>query len=297
MHYNKQAITLTQQVSILKQRGLIFANEQDAMTSLGNIGYFRLASYWRPFEADKINHIFKPNSHFEQALKLYEFDSDLKILVFSAIQRLEVALRSKVNLHFAMKFGPFWFMDKSLFTKPFTFDKNYDSLREEVNRSYEDFITEHFAKYSDPDMPPSWKTLEVASFGTLSKLYSNFADPDVKKKVADDFDIPAYKFLRSWLKSFTVIRNNCAHHARLWNQRFPVSPMMPKRVPNTWITMMPQVPNSLYPNLCCIIYWLNVVNPHNTFVHDFKQLLANYPMVDPAAMGFPRGWQNEPLWQ
>ena len=201
-----------------------------------------------------------------------------------------------MNQYFATKFGPFWFMDKSLFTNETTFEKNLETLREEVKRSYEDFIAEHYRKYSDPDMPPSWKTLEVASFSTLSKLYSNFADPEVKKKVANEFGIPAYKFLRSWLMSFTVIRNNCAHHARLWNQRFPVSPMMPRRVPNAWITKPFRVPNSLYPNLCCIAYWLNVVIPDNTFTDDFKSLLVKYPHVDPAAMGFPRGWQSEPLW-
>lgn len=26
-------------------------------------------------------------------------------------------------------------------------------------------------------------------------------------------------------------------------------------------------------------------------------LLAEYPDIDTAAMGFPRGWENEPLWQ
>lgn len=26
-------------------------------------------------------------------------------------------------------------------------------------------------------------------------------------------------------------------------------------------------------------------------------LLANYPAIDTAAMGFPREWENEPLWQ
>ena len=30
---------------------------------------------------------------------------------------------------------------------------------------------------------------------------------------------------------------------------------------------------------------------------DIKSLIAKYPTVDPAAMGIPRGYQNEPLWQ
>ena len=46
-----------------------------------------------------------------------------------------------------------------------------------------------------------------------------------------------------------------------------------------------------------MVYWLNNIKSDNTFIADFKNLLIKYPNVDPAAMGFPRGWQNEPLWQ
>ncbi len=47
---------------MLKQRGLEFENESAAYHKLGAISYFRLANYWKPFESDKVNHIFKPNS-------------------------------------------------------------------------------------------------------------------------------------------------------------------------------------------------------------------------------------------
>ena len=55
--------------------------------------------------------------------------------------------------------------------------------------------------------------------------------------------------------------------------------------------------DKLYPHLCYIAYWLNSITPSNTFTKDIKNLLEKYPVVDPAAMGFPRGWKNEPLWQ
>ena len=45
-------------------------------------------------ESDKIRHIFKPNSYFENAVDLYEFDRDLRELIFTAIQAIEFALRS-----------------------------------------------------------------------------------------------------------------------------------------------------------------------------------------------------------
>ena len=62
MNYTKQATTLAQQIQTLKQRGLIMNDEAAAEHLLGSIGYFRLAQYWRVFESDKVNHVFKPNS-------------------------------------------------------------------------------------------------------------------------------------------------------------------------------------------------------------------------------------------
>ncbi|MDE6721284.1 MAG: Abi family protein [Bacteroidaceae bacterium] len=297
MRYTKPALSLVQQIEVLRQRGLLIDDETEAERLLGNIGYFRLAEYWHVMEADKQTHVFKPNVHFQDVITLYKFDAELKILVFSVIQRLEIAMRAKVILYFSMKFGPFWFMDESLADKPVQFEQNLDRLRTELSRSYEDFIKEHFRRYDEPDMPPAWKTLEVASFGTLSKLYRNASDPEVKKQVCHCFDIPAYKFLRSWMKSLTVIRNNCAHHARLWNQRFPFAPQLPQKMPRKWICTHPVATKSLYPNLCCAAYWLNSIQPDNTFVADLKELLRRYPTVNPAAMGFPVDWQNEPLWR
>ena len=70
-----------------------------------------------------------------------------------------------------------------------------------------------------------------------------------------------------------------------------------KLMPRPWITIQPQVLKSLYPNLCCIAYWLRSIDPQTTFVADLKALLEKYPTVNPIAMGFPQGWQEEPLWQ
>lgn len=48
----------------------------------------------RPMEADKTTHQFKPNSRFEDAVALYNFDIELRDLMFKAVQRLEIALRT-----------------------------------------------------------------------------------------------------------------------------------------------------------------------------------------------------------
>lgn len=297
MEYTKQTLTLAQQIEILKQRGLIIDDEIEARAILDRTSYFRLADYWRPMETDRSRHCFKPNTHFCDIVAIYRFDTELKQLIFNAILQIEVTTRSKMIRYFSEKHDPFWFADENLSEDAGCFQSNITHIRREIQRSHEDFITEHFAKYDTPEFPPAWKTLEVLTLGTLSKLYTNFSDHRAKDLMARDFSLPQHLILGSWLASITVLRNKCAHHARVWNRRFPVMPVLPRRTTLPWITNRNILPYKLYPQLCYIAYWLNAINPANTFTKDFKALLAKYPVVAPITMGMPRGWQSEPLWQ
>ncbi len=297
MKYTKHPITLSEQIDLLKQRGLIIDDETETTVVLERISYFRLASYWRVMEEDKVQHVFKPNSHFSNVLTLYQFDSELKALVFNSIQRIEIAVRTRIIQQFSMKYGSFWFMDKQLFVSEDIFQRNLTSLRNLVERSIEDFVLEHFLRYDEPDMPPAWKSLEIATLGILSRIYSNFSDNALKKQVARSFTIPQHEFMRNWLENLTIIRNVCAHHARLWNRSFVVRPSLPHYLQLPWITDRSFPIIRLYPQLCCIAYWLRAIDPQSTFVADLKALLMKYPTVDVAAMGFPHSWRQEPLWQ
>ena len=163
-------------------------------------------------EADKTTHQFQPASRFEDAVALYNFDIELRDLMFKAIQRLEIALRTKIIQEFSLEYGPFWFFDTNLADDEHKFIENMNSIDRELQRSKEDFIKEHRLNYNKPIFPPAWKTLELASFGTLSKLYYNFSNKKLKKRVARQFNLPQHEVLESWMRSVTVLRNYCAHH-------------------------------------------------------------------------------------
>ena len=156
MKYSKQPLTIEQQISLLKDRGLAIIDEAAAQKVLGSISYFRLANYFRPMETDKQNHQFKPGATFEK--------------------------RTKMIHHFSLAHGAFWFADKSLSREERLFQENIGSVERELHRTREEFIKDHFKKYDSPPFPPAWKTLEVVSFGVLSKMYYNFSDIKVKKK-------------------------------------------------------------------------------------------------------------------
>lgn len=163
MNYTKQILTFEQQIELLRQRGLIIEDEDEAIAILDRTSYFRLADYWRPMEKDRSTHLFRPNTHFRNIVAIYRFDAELKELLFKAILQIEVATRSKMIRFFSTGHNPFWFADESLSENTMLYQSNISNIRREISRSQEEFITEHFTKYDTPEFPPVWKTLEVIS--------------------------------------------------------------------------------------------------------------------------------------
>lgn len=298
MKYDKQPINIPQQLQILKQRGLLVSDPSEAIEILNSISYFRLASYWQSFEVqDSNSHEFIRGSRFEDVVNLYLFDKKLRSLIFSAIQDVEIALRTRIIQHFSLRYGAFWFMDSTLFKNEVIFSNCLDNITKEVKRSTEVFLKVHFEKYDEPALPPVWKTMEVASFGTLSKLFCNFKDVEVKKEVAKSFGLPQYSYLESWMKSISALRNCCAHHGRLWNKRFPLIPQMPSRLPLCWILAKPRQQFKLYAPLCCLAYLEQCIKPQNTFTQEIVSLLTNVQNTILKSMGIPSDWDKDPLWQ
>lgn len=297
MNYTKQPLDYSQIIQQLKSRGLLSHDDVAAENELKIVSYFRIANYLYTFEVPNSNHTFLPNSYFEDALRIYYFDKDLRALIFTAIQSIEIALRSKVIHHVSLKHGAFWFADETLCINRTTFQDNLTQIRKEIKRSKEDFIQNHFEKYDTPDVPPVWKTLEVTSFGILSKLLYNLNDVNIKKKIAREFNLPQHVCLESWIKSIVVLRNCLAHHARVWNRRFSQKPSLSYSLRGNWIDTTNVRPAKLYALLSCLAYLQDNIHPNNDFKVRLKHLLAQYPNINTHAMGFPTNWQNEPLWK
>lgn len=297
MEYTKMPIDIPEQISILKTRGLVIGDATTALLYFSDISYFRLASYWKSFEIDSASHELVTGTSLHDVLSLYAFDRELRGVIFAAIQDIEIALRTRIIHHFSMAHGAFWFMNDVLFSDIKIFQRCLSSLQNEVERSKEDFLLEHFKKYDSPPMPPVWKTLEVASFGTLSKLYCNMADTSVKKSVSKSFGLPQYKYLESWIRSITVLRNCCAHHARIWNRRFPWKPQLPRELPLDWIDSSKTLPIKLYALLSTILYLEQSISVNSSVKESLLALIDFLPTRRLKAMGFPEDWQKQDLWR
>ena len=293
--YNKPSLSYANQLEQLKNRGLIVSDEPKALHLLENISYFRLSGYWYPLLSDKKSHSFKPNASFETAFQLYCFDRELRLLIISELEKIEISIRAKMTHVLSDAYGCFWFQNIDLFKDANKYQKTLSKIHEEHQRSDEDFIKAFKNNYSD-QFSPAWMALEITSFGSLSKLYSNLSTPLQKRSIAKFYGL-ADSVFEKWIHSIVYLRNICAHHTRLWNRNMSIQPQIPRSPSKTWINNANVRTNRTYFMLCMIRYLLQTVNPNSSFNNRLKALLKKYPNVDVRAMDFPVEWDKEPLWQ
>lgn len=298
--FTKGAKTIQKQIEILQERGLQIANPNIAKKYLQNISYYRLGEYWYVMQLDKENHIFKPNSTFEDVISLYNFDAELRLLLFDVIEKIEISLRTKLIYHLSLEFDPWWFQNFELFIDSRALVKTLSSLEQEIERTKDKTIKNHLKKHKDDKrFPPAWKSLEQTSFGGLSKLYGNLKHTTQSKDaIAKEFGAVNHTYLPSWLQSIAQIRNFCAHHTRLWNKNLPGTVKLLSKPPNNWIENVPNQHefSKIYIHMCLMKYMLNTIKP-NDFTERLKALFEKYPNVDHNALGMKENWQKENLWK
>ena len=297
MEYSKPTLTIDEQISLLKGRNLIINDNKKAKLTLSTINYYRLSAYLYPYRIiDNPDQKFISNISLEDILKLYSFDRKLRLLVFDAIERIEIAFRTQFVLEMSLKYHPFWYFDENLFYENDIFKVILKGFEDEYLRSKEVFIAHYKNKYDDPKLPPSWMSIELFTLGKLSKHYSNLKYLADKKMIAKYFQID-YSVFESWIHSISYIRNICAHHNRLWNRVLAIKPVTPKKTSSIWLTNQNINPQKLYLFLSILKYLLNIINPETSFSTRLKNLFLDYKNVDIAKMGFPIDWQEEELWK
>jgi len=293
--YTKSPLSVQDQISLLKNRGLQIPNEMRATRYLQNISYYRLSGYMYPFLADTKQHIYITGTTFENVLNLYRFDRELRLLIFSAIEKVEIALRSQIINQFSItSHDPFWYTKFTYFADPVKHTDFLNGLSAYIQRSNDIFIKHFYDTYCDP-WPPVWIIFEVLSMGQLSILYSITAKSPDRKAIADYFGVKETVF-STWLHTLVYIRNICAHHSRLWNKDLRIPVKLPKKTNKNWLSTSNLTNRKVYIVLAIICYLLDKITPHHHFRQELKNLIIKYPDTDITAMGFPQGWDSDPFW-
>lgn len=300
--FEKPSTLIPDQIALLQQRGLTINGNDMTNHYLAHVGYYRLSGYWQFLQKNRVTHSFHTGTSFDQVIALYNFDRELRLLLLDAIERIEVSFRAILINQMCNSFGPNWFTDSTLAFNVQKKDEIIETINHELDRSGEEFIKHHDRKYGKAKHPPAWKTLQVLSFGTLSRIYGNIRK-DIREKqiMAKVYGLPREEWLHSWMHALSVLRNYCAHHSRISYRIVPFPPKGMRSSMFPWIKQIPQIGSlqsqQLYYQLCIIRYLLYTASPGNDFGYKFMELLVKYPGIELDRMGFPENWDQEELWQ
>lgn len=173
-------------------------------------------------------------------------------------------------------------------------------LKKEFSRSQEIFIKDQKQRNPNQDAD-AWKILEIASMGTLSKLYKNLKHQlPPKAAIANEMGLNLHSELSSWLEAITYVRNIIAHHSRLWNRNMVKAPIVNLKNPlSIWLDqpLIPVQNKKPFLIISTMVYLCNHVTPNHQIKSKILALFSSNPNIPIYKLGFLNSWQNQGLWK
>ena len=310
-----------QQLNLLESRGLLIPDKRRALAELKRIGYYRLSAYWYPYRELPENgqpvtatvrrrDSFIAGATFDHALALYTFDEKLRAILMQGVEILEITLRVQIGYHLG-KIDPFAHLAPQHLSAYAREERGGgETHHEHWLRKYRERCTEsatedyvrHFHEKYEGELP-IWVATEIMNFGALVRLLQ-FLPESVQTTVARTFGVQRAKDFSSWCRSLNVVRNHCAHHARLWNRVFPYPPskVQPNRVSEN-IRHLAKIPDAdrarVYYLAALLASMIRTAVPSSNWPRTTMSTVRKFPEVPQftvATMGFPEGWDDLPLW-
>lgn len=277
----KKPTTFQEQVNILRNRNLIINNEEQAVEILSRINYYRLSAYMLSF---KTNDRFYDGVSFSDVYDLYEFDKKFRSMITSILESIEIAFRTHIAYLISHKYGAIGYKNQDNFRNVDYHSGMLQKFQEEVDRSDEIFVQHHKSAYGG--VFPIWVVIELASFGLLSKIYSNLKEED-QDEIAATFYNTKGEYVKTWLYTLSVFRNICAHYGRLYDRKLKITPKLfrgdrKKGIRNDRVFSVLFIAGRLSKDN----------NEWKHFVTNLSALVEQYEIVDLDSMGFPIKWEE-----
>ena len=321
--YEKPHLSYSDQLALLKSRGLVCADDAHAIKVLRAAGYYRLSAYIYPFRklladtdersspfhfrSDKI----REGTTFEQIEALWRFDRGLRMVWLDGLETIEVGIRTQVanTLGKHHKFGH---LDREALDETACAEEGkdsgdafeawcarYEELRK--NARAEDFMRHNTYKYGGE--LPIWIAVEFLDFGAITRLFNLLRRED-QNEIARDLEIRNGKLLARILVNLNYIRNTAAHHSRLWNRTLTYKPpkILSAVVPSTLAHLEAlAVRDKVYIPLAITAHLTGQLDSRTNWPSRLRTVVRKFPAIASVSpvddTGFPNGWEGLELWK
>ncbi len=228
----------------LTTRGLTLTetcDEQRALRYLKLDGYYRLSGYFWGFydknSAVQPLHSFETDTTWDEILHLYHADKDLRTLLTKALAEIELSIKAilvdlvceKIKKNTG-KDHPCWCWEKQHFTTKFINSGKWDILIQKLEKPISHADPASYLKNYKNDYPQRkpyvWMMVQVLSFGEITTIANNLI-PEYQRPFSQQFNLNTHE-MPAVLVSLSKLRNLCAHHNRIWNEKIREAPKIHK---------------------------------------------------------------------
>lgn len=222
---------------VLMKKYITFRQRKKMREFLGYAGYFRASRYGK-FLLTQVN-AFGSKANSKVFFELYDFDVQLRLLLFKYCKKAEVRFKSAIANAVSLKTGDVGFyLDRQYYT-PTKSEKD----KKTRNRNITFFNTKFFANLTNDEeklrrdvvkhpelreyrkggtrqnnVLPVWAAFSYFEMGTIVMIYS-YLRGDLRKEVLDytysasNYKKEVTKQMDTWLDAVRNLRNYCAHHS------------------------------------------------------------------------------------
>ncbi|MCM1183411.1 MAG: Abi family protein [Roseburia sp.] len=122
--------TIEEQMMILKERGLIIDDEEEAKKFLGNLNYYRLSAYTLTLRK---NNRFYDNVHFSNVMQIYNFDMELRAALMYLLESIEISMRTYIGYFHGKAYGALGYYEASAFEDKERFKKFTEDYKSAID--------------------------------------------------------------------------------------------------------------------------------------------------------------------
>lgn len=292
MMSNKEFKTIEEQIEILSSRGLSIPDKELAREFLTRNNYYRVSGYSLTLR----NHdVFFQNVTFQNIVDIYSFDHELRHILLTFLETIEVTIKSIYSHEFTKIYGPTGYLSE----KNYMNEEKHSEIMSKANAQKEarlphEAYLKHFVRDLKQDIP-LWAFVDLLTISDISFLYA-ISKPELKKIIADQFGFTFHNgtaTLGNMLHKITIIRNLCAHGSRLYNRLFEQKPPLNKKeLKLLRMNKNGQVDNAHLYGYILIMRRLLPSEDFQELKNSILRLTEKYPFVRMDYYGFRDDWKE-----
>jgi abortive infection bacteriophage resistance protein len=219
---SKEFKNLTEQLEILKSKGLIINDEAYAKEVLLRENYFFLNGYRHLLMRSNQDKLYIEGATFNELYSIFLFDRAIRNILFKNVLAVENNIKSIFSYQLSKKYG---YKEKDyLKARNFTSDpiriRQVNDLLNKMKRQIRVNGKQHKATMhylTNYGYIPLWVLVKVLSFGIISELYSILKGED-QTSIAEYYNLDCGT-LADYLPIVANYRNICAHEDVIYENR------------------------------------------------------------------------------